>query len=66
MQQGKHTDYEKQLHDDMIAGLTQTSRGGESPPSSQLTIDTERHRGTSPNFLLVTVNLISYPGQRNI
>jgi len=31
MQQGKHTDYEKQLHDDMIAGLSQSSTEESSP-----------------------------------
>ena len=44
MQQGKHTDYEKQLHDDMIAGLSNTP-AGESPPSPQQSIEQERDRG---------------------
>ena len=44
MQQGKHTDYEKQLHDDMIAGLSHTP-AGESPPSPQHNLDQDRDRG---------------------
>lgn len=46
MQQGKHTDYEKQLHDDMIAGLSSTPVG-ESPPSPTTTLQQDRERGLS-------------------
>jgi len=44
MQQGKHTDYEKQLHEDMLAGLSNTPPGGESPPSPQQSSEQERDR----------------------
>ena len=44
MQQGKHTDYEKQLHDDMIAGLSSTPVG-ESPPSPTTSLQQDRERG---------------------
>ena len=44
MQQGKHTDYEKQLHEEMLAGLALIA-AGESPPSSQHSVEQDRERG---------------------
>lgn len=47
MQQGRHTDYEKQLHEEMLAGLALIG-AGESPPSSQHSnAEQERDRGIS-------------------
>ncbi len=46
MQQGKHTDYEKQLHEEMLAGLALIA-AGESPPSSQLCVEQDTVTGGS-------------------
>ena len=47
MQQGKHTDYEKQLHDEMIAGMSVVSSEDTEAQHTveDRVVDAERDRG---------------------